>query len=45
MGEETAALSEVGARTVLRRRTDPDFRTAVGLPATLDEIEHDTVRK
>lgn len=45
MGEATVVLSEVGVRTVRRRRTDPGFRITVGPVATLGEIKHSTVRK
>ena len=44
MGEETAALSEVDARTLLRSGAGPGFRIVVGLIETLDEIERSTVR-
>lgn len=42
--DETVALREVDARTLLRSGTDPDFRIAVGLIETLAKIKHSTVR-
>jgi len=44
VGEETAALSKVGLRTLVRMRIKPGFRMAARPVATLDKINHGMVR-